>query len=48
MLYDNFTMQTKRRLLIKIAQMLREGTLVSQVASIPIEECPRDAFSFRC
>ncbi len=48
MLYDNFTMQTKRRLLIKIAQMLKEGTLVSQVASIPIEECPRDAFSFRC
>lgn len=48
MLYDNFTMQIKRRLLTKIAQMLKEGTLIEHIAYIPIEECPRDAFSFRC
>lgn len=48
MLYDNLTMQIKRRLLTKIARMLKDGTLMERIATIPIEECPRDAFSFRC
>ncbi|MGL5681537.1 MAG: monomeric [FeFe] hydrogenase [Marinifilaceae bacterium] len=48
MLYDNFAMLTKREILIKLVQLLKNDELISKVKYLPVEMRPRDKRSVRC
>lgn len=48
MLYDNYSMLTKRELLIKIVELLKNDELISKVKYLPVEMRPRDKRPIRC
>ena len=48
MLYDNFAMHTKRELLIRIVQLLKNDELITRVKYMPVEMRPRNKRAIKC